>query len=248
MKLQKLFVIIILLIISATFTFAATIIYDNFQGQTLDPNKWTIEHARPPEAASCCFLDEYVINTTEGRFHNAQYQFRDAATVLSMTRQFQADDQVELEVYYNSGEGNREIKPVINEVPLDLRMRDIDNYNCNGYATCGNIGYWNGESEVGDQLGFWRIKVKFLSSNNASITFVRPDQSTFVYETTQVTYPAKFGMETLVGGNGLIHADYDNVVVRTPGGIGSPLYLKATPRQKSPNSNLLSKFIELLRS
>jgi len=58
MKLQKLFLIIILFIISANFTFAATIIYDNFQGQTLDPNKWTIEHARPPEAASCCFLDE----------------------------------------------------------------------------------------------------------------------------------------------------------------------------------------------
>jgi len=77
-------------------------------------------------------LDVYGLNTTEGRFHNEQFQFRDAATVLSMTRQFQADEQVELEVYYNSGSGNREIKPIINDIPLDLRMRDIDNYYCNG--------------------------------------------------------------------------------------------------------------------
>src|SRR3989344_6213830 len=106
-----------LIIISAIFIVtlsglisAATFIYDNFQGQILDSNKWIIEHARPPEAASCCYLDISLLNTTEGRFHSEQLQSRDAATVLSITRQFQADEQVELEVYYNSGSGNREIK------------------------------------------------------------------------------------------------------------------------------------------
>ena len=244
-----------LIIISAIFIVtlsglisAATFIYDNFQGQILDSNKWIIEHARPPEAASCCYLDISLLNTTEGRFHSEQLQSRDAATVLSITRQFQADEQVELEVYYNSGSGNREIKPVINDMPLDLRMRDIDNYNCGGCPTSGNIGYWGGESEVGNQLGLWKIKVKFLSNNNATITFVRPDNSLFVYETTQITYPAKFGMETLVGHNGLIHSDYDNVVVKTPGGIGSPLYLKAKTSQMSPNSNIFSRFIEFVKT
>ncbi|GEM_PF-3082844 len=213
MKKCILFITIFLLgIISVS---AGAQVWDDFSGSVLDTNKWTIEHSNAQEAASARFLDESLIDTGSKNYHNAQVQARDAATVLSVKRDFQVGESVELDIFYNSGSGNQEVKPVINGVPLDLRMGP-DGYNCGGCATSGDIGYWNGVSQVGNQLGTWHLTVNFLSGGQAKVIFKRPDSTTFEYTTSQVTYPAKFGMEVLTGGNGLIHADYDNVLISGP--------------------------------
>jgi len=198
-----LFLVIFLFTISLVSSL--TEVYDDFSGSTLNTDKW-IEST---DLESWPLFDEHYLNTLEQAYHTAQLTPADRTILLSLTRRFNSGETLEYDVNYQSGSGNILSRPTINEVPLDLMLADV----CNGFATCGNIGYWNGESTVGNLNGVYHVKVNF-SEPFIQVTFINTLNQNFTYTSIRtLTSPFTFGVSSRTGHNGFGHFDYDNFII-----------------------------------
>ncbi len=174
----------------------------------LDPTKWIIKN--DTTGAPSILTDIYELNSSIQSYVIAQtFSGSDKGTVLTMTKLFNTGETVDLDITYNSGSGNQEGKPYFNGIPLDLIMA-YAGYNCGGCATSGDIGYWNGPSEVSNTLGLHHLWVEFNGPSNTKITFTRPDMTNFTYTATTITYPIEFGVGLRTGGDGIASYSFDN--------------------------------------
>jgi len=204
-----LFVVAVFLIgfVSSTNTnsIATCRMYDNFNSGELDLNKWFERtwHDRP-------FTDEHYVDSTEGRYHVAQHNRWDAETNLGFTREFNPGDLLFYEVYYNSGDGNHMTQPLVNGNYPPESEEECPNRN----AGCGTIGYWNGEPHLGTQIGKYKVKFEFLD-DKIRARFTRPDGTSEIYNWIGFSDPYVIEFNTHTGHNGILHMDYDNIIVCT---------------------------------
>ena len=178
-------------------------LYDSFRNTSLNTYLWneTLDWESWP------MLSYHSVEPTRGVYSTSQFNTSNSGVLLTLNTTFRPGERVQYGFSYNSGEGNRLSRIFINGIPLDIRMRDIDHYNCNNYATCGNIGYWNGESEWGNTLGWYFMKVVF-GNDTAEIILKRPDGSIKAYATRHLIPPYTFGVSTRTGHNGIARYDY----------------------------------------
>lgn len=178
-------------------------IYDDFSSGTLDTNKWVEIIAT--DMGTGMIDEHYVI---DGVYHTAQVNIGDGGTALvfkDMT--FKYGDIIEYDVNYISGSGNR-----ISTIML----------NGDAYSTAF-LGWWNTLSDGGNsnEYGIHHVKLTFLGLEGVKVELDRPNGD---YH-TWITVPSKWGyapteeyvvgIVTRTGHNGLVHMDYDNVVICT---------------------------------
>lgn len=178
-------------------------LYDDFSSETLDTNKWEIL----PNNQNWPLTDEYFIK--DGIYHMAQLNTRPAATGLEIINKiFYPGDVVEYDVNYISGSGNR-----------------VHTISLNGLShQWALIGFWNTiqDGGVGNDLGMWHVKITFIE-NGVITEMTKPDgtRGTSIYCPTGFCYLNSPGSEhtlgivTGLGHNGLVHMDYDNVIICT---------------------------------
>ncbi len=183
-------------------------IYDDFSSGVLNESKWSEStfHGRP-------FTDEHFVNFSEGVYHVAQIFSGDAETNLAPKKQFIAGDSFSYEVIYNGGSGNHFSQPLINGnyPPTQLEI-------CLASGGCGPIGFWNGVPDLEAQIGKYKITFNF-SLNEVKMTAIRPDNITIVNTFTGNSQPYNLTINTHSGHNGLMHFDYDNVIICKNGEI-----------------------------
>ncbi|MBI4176665.1 MAG: hypothetical protein HY518_05645 [Candidatus Aenigmarchaeota archaeon] len=126
--------------------------------------------------------------------------------------QFAPGEALEYDIDYVSGDGNRLSRIWVDDIPLDLRCRDVDAYNPPGFATTCDIGFWNGESEVGNMFGLYHVRIEFADTT-ATIHITNPNGTIWSHTTTQLLSPHMVGIETRTGHNGIAHVDYDNFII-----------------------------------
>lgn len=188
MKKHRLLIIGLMVIFMSSFISAVQVCedYDNFSNGSLDLNKW--EEISPT-------ISEHLVQN--GVYHTAQITSSDRRVSLNVkNRQFSSGDIIEYDVNYISGNGNR-----ISRAYLD---------NGNVHRTL--VGYWNAIAGVGNDLGLYHIKVNF-TNNGADIEITRPDESIGTLILVSPGTNHTYGFTTRTGGNGIVHMDYDNVVV-----------------------------------
>jgi hypothetical protein len=175
-------------------------IYDKFTYPILNNSKW-IEVIATDMGTG--MLDEYYIEN--GIYHTAQVNIGDGGTGLVVKDYaFQHGDTIEYDVEYTSGEGNR----------ISTVMLNGDAYS----STL--IGYWNEiHAEGSNEYGVHHVKLTFLGFEGVKVEIDRPngDYNTWmqIYSRYNV-YPAEeytFGIVTRTGHNGLVHIDYDKIVI-----------------------------------
>ncbi len=177
-------------------------VYDDFSSGTLDSNKWYEVIATDVGAG---MLDEHYVE--DGVYHTAQVNIGDRGTGLVVKNVvFKPGDTIEYDVDYVCGYGNR----------ISTMMLNGDAYS----ATL--IGYLNGiHPEGSNEYGTHHVKLTFLGFDGVKVEINRPngDYNTWIQTYSKFgTYPAEeytFGIVTRNGHNGLVHMDYDNVVICT---------------------------------
>lgn len=177
-------------------------VYDDFSSGVLNESKWkeSLFHGRP-------FNDEHFVNLSEGIYHVAQISVRDAETNLAPKRQFISGESFSYEVIYNGGSGNHFSQPLINGNYPPTQIE-----SCLAEGGCGAIGFWNGVPDLGAQIGTYKITYNF-SLNEVKMTSIRPDNLTVINTFTGNSEPYNLTINTHTGHNGLMHFDYDNVIV-----------------------------------
>lgn len=200
-------------------------LYDDFSGSTLDLTKWQ-ETAESDSGTE--FVSEH--STINGVYHTAQTTAENRAVTLITKKTFSTGDTFEYDIVLGEGSGNRlsrvyfdgfEEGKSINERYLDTRLAR-QGYDHKGFATSGDIGNWNGDSEVGSVAGTYHVKVEFLSSGT-KIMITNPAGASYPFEIT-LPLPAKVGFSTKTGHDGIVGVDYDTVAC-TPAGeceVSSP--------------------------
>lgn len=201
--------------VSSSFTVVSSLdegceYYDTFSSETLDGSKWV-------EVVATDVGQGYVLEMTDehyvenGVYHTAQVMPQEEGTCrkdrgtglvfknMTNNMTFNHGDTVEYDVNYISGAGNRISTMILND--------NLYNGSSNFF-----LGYWI-HTEGNNDYGTHHIKITFLSEG-VNVTFTRPnnDESTHFYD----EYPAEeytFGIVTRTGHNGLVHMDYDNVVI-----------------------------------
>jgi len=201
---------VFMLIICASFVQAGVVFSDDFSG---DLSQWTVIVDPNPYVSG--FPDEYGVQN--GVFHTAQLSPAEKGLYLYPNFIIQEGDVLEYDIIYTSGAGNRLSRLIINDIPLSIRMRDIDNYPCY-QNTCylagsGQIGYWNDEPELGNEYGTYHVTLEF-NSDTIDIEFIKPNGSVWTHTTTQVYPPFEFAISSRTGHNGMFHLDYDNYVIQ----------------------------------
>ncbi len=172
--------------------------YDRFNSQTLNTNKWS----ESPDFQSGGMMDEHFINTSKRVYHTAQISPSDKGVKLEMIRHnFTVGDSVSVDLNYISGSGNRMNRIFLNGNALDLTV------------SYGLIGYWGQNGTISNQLGKYKVKAFFDAPNSTRIKIKRPDGSYWSHTVTNLNYPVNFGIGTRTGGNGMIHMDYDDVIL-----------------------------------
>jgi hypothetical protein len=178
-------------------------VYDDFSSEVLNVSKWEIR----PNNQNWPLTDEYFIEN--GVYHMAQLNTRPAATGLEIiNRIFYPGDVVEYDVNYVSGSGNR-----------------VHTISLNGLShQWALIGFWNtlADGGVGNDLGMWHVKITFIE-DGVITEMTKPDgtRGTSIYCPTGFCYLNSPGLEhtlgimTGLGHNGLVHMDYDNVIICT---------------------------------
>ena len=157
------------------------IIYDEFKTSSLDLTKWE-ETAASDSGTE--FVEEH--GGTNGFYRTSQSTPANRAVTLISTRSFSDGETFEYDLTDYGGQGNHISRVYfdgsgenfpINERYLDTRLR-AQGYDHKGFATSGDVGYWNGESEVGKivgsgahRTGEYHVKVEFANSGtNITIT------------------------------------------------------------------------------
>ncbi|MBI5872147.1 hypothetical protein HZB88_03615 [archaeon] len=205
MNLKTISCLIMVLVFCLSFVSAE--VYDDFSSGELDEDLWTVSVGSVSN-----YLEEYYLDTVNANYHTAKLTAGEASVLLIMNREFSAGDSISYEVNYVSGSGNAFSRLYIDGNYLELRMRDVDSYDCGSCPTSGSIGYWNGDSEVGNSLGAYYVEVIF-NEDTADISITNPEGEIWAYTTTSLSEPHTFGIETRTGHNGLVHFDYDNFEV-----------------------------------
>lgn len=212
MRYWKITVILILLVVAVMYLMTMNGValspplcrtYDDFSGKYLDTSKWVESTFQ-----GLAFTDEHFVNYSKKAYHVQQNIEGDRATNLAPKRQFFAGDSISYEITYKGGSGNHASQPLING---DYPPTQIE--TCN-YTTagCGVIGYWNAFPDLGAQIGTYNIKYEF-SKNQVKMTAKRPDGVIVVNTFTGNSEPYTLTINTHTGHNGLMHFDYDNVVI-----------------------------------
>jgi len=163
--------------------------YDDFSSGVLDTSKW--------EETSVT-IDEHFVDVDT--YHTAQLVPADKQIILEVQNTFFPGDIIEYDVDYISGSGNR------------IHRAVIDNL---GYSL---FGFWNSVSDggVGNDFGLYHVKITFTEEGlsneitlpNGSIVHTRPDGN---LPSSGLSHT--FSLETRTGHNGIVHIDYDNVIV-----------------------------------
>ncbi len=179
-------------------------IYDDFSQGGLDPTKWL-------ETSGWFgnYVSEHYVDSVAENYHTNQLFNGDRSALLAMTGfNFTPGYQLDFDVYYQSGSGQNQMSLIrLNGVRFDYILPPQQ-----GCYYCGAIGYWNEEMDMSNQTGHYHYRI-FFNQNNVTIGLKRPDES--LYNATVVLpYPITFGVETITGGNGYAHFDYDNFVIR----------------------------------
>lgn len=186
-----LYLILPLLMIGLVSAVQVCELYDDFSSNILDLNKW---EEIPGSDVNSLFVDEYFINSDEGVYHTAQLSGADRGISLRIkNKTFVLGDMVEYDVYYVSGSGNR-----ISVVELD-----------GDYKWLGQIGYWNGGD---DAFGLYHFKIEF-DNQGANVIIIKPDETSLTKRLDSLGETHTFGFGTRTGHNGVVHMDYDNVVI-----------------------------------
>ncbi|MHA1801205.1 MAG: hypothetical protein ACTSWJ_05650 [Candidatus Heimdallarchaeaceae archaeon] len=193
--------LLILAVVLLSFsTVMAGYVYDDFSGSTLNLTKWSLSKKTDYE-----FPDEYSIDTING-----VYQIKESNNqhlVLEIIdHDFQSGDFLEYDIYYQSGSGN---------ILSYIILNDIETYD---YSQIGGIGWLNGDKYMGNDPGYYHMRLTF-TSNGANIEVTRPDSSLFFGTLTGFTPPYKFALGTIAfgpatGEGGLLHFDYDNFIIK----------------------------------
>lgn len=191
--------------------YAGCVVYDDFTTPPLDMDKWNeVVATDMGQGQTLEMVDEHYV--IDGIYHTAQVMPQQGGTgrkdrgigLVVTNHIFQYGDTIEYDVNYISGEGNRQSTMMLNG----------DAYS----ATL--IGYWNGIHPDGsNEYGIHHIKLTFLGYEGVEVEIVRPNGDINTW--TQIyskwgTYPSEeytFGIVTRTGHNGLVHMDYDNVVI-----------------------------------
>ncbi len=195
---------------STTTVPTCAIIYDEFSGNSLDVTKWQ-ETAESDSGTD--FVSEHGVRN--GAYHTAQNEAANRAVNLITTRSFASGEIFEYDIFYSGGSGNRlsriyfdgsEEDLPINERYLDVRLAR-QGYGRKGFATSGDIGYWNGESEVGNVVGKYHVKVDFLTTNT-TVTLTNPLRVSYSFM-INLSLPARVGFSTKTGHDGTVQVNYD---------------------------------------
>jgi len=183
--------------------FVSAEVYDDFSGSTLNSTLWT----ESSDSTSGGDLDEYGLDTTNQNYHTTQTSAGDRGRLLLLTQEFEEGDVLQYDVFLQESSGNIISRLYMNENYLDL----IVGTDSGGYATSGDIGYWNGESEVGHEVGTYDVTIIF--NDVIDIEIVNPSGTNWTYTISNVTPPYTFGVGTRTGHDGTGHIDYDNFEV-----------------------------------
>jgi len=207
----KLLLIFFVFLSVTNYVSAITEVYDDFSGNNFDLTKWEIKP--DTTGAPSQLTDIYQLDNISHNYNIAQtFPGSDKGTVLTMKRLMNKGEVLDLDIIYNSGNGNQEGKPYFNGIPLDLIMY-YSGYNCGGCPTSGNIGYWNGPSEVSNTPGLHHLRIEFNNASNTKITFTKPDLTNFTYIATIINYPVEFGVGLRTGHNGVASYSFDNFII-----------------------------------
>lgn len=182
-------------------------VYDDFSGSSLDTSLWT--ESMDSGSAVTGYVDKYYLDTTTQNYHTAQLSAAgsDKGVLLEATREFTEDESLEYDVIYQSRGGN-----LISRIYLDGDYLEYSGMDAHGYATSGNVGYWNGASEIGDDFGTYHFTVSF-GADYAYFEVLRPNATTWTYNWSRQTPPYSYGVATRTGDNGYGEFDYDNFEV-----------------------------------
>ncbi len=177
-------------------------LYDDFSSGALNSSKWeeSTFHGDP-------FTDEHFVNVTEEVYRIAQNSPGDAETNLAPKRHFIAGESFSYDIIYNGGSGNHFSQPLING---NYPPSQIE--SCLAPGGCGPIGFWNGVPDLQAQIGVYKINFSF-SPNEVKMIAIRPDNVTIINTFTGNSEPYNITINTHTGHNGLMHFDYDNVVI-----------------------------------
>ncbi|MBI2628621.1 hypothetical protein HYW74_00885 [Candidatus Pacearchaeota archaeon] len=230
------YLIISLLITLSIFSVSATQVcetYDNFSSESLNTNKWIEIDGG---------LDEFGVNESEGVYHTAQFNQSDKRVTLQVNRIFIPGDIIEYDVNYINGSGNRR-----------------HTINVDGISDSWSLfGFWNTISDggVGNDFGLYHIKINF-TEQGVSDKIILPN-GTIVFTIPDGKLPSpgsnhSFGLVTSTGHNGIVHMDYDNVVICLEQQEPTDLEVRLTELEGRVNEledkiNLLEELINNLKS
>lgn len=218
-----------------TLSFASAEVYDDFSGSSLDTSLWT----ESVDSTASGNLDEYGLDTTNENYHTAQLTAADRGRLLLLTKSFENGDVLQYNVSLEKSSGNILSRLYIGGTYLDLIIGTSLSYP--EYATTGDIGYWNGDSEVGNGIGTYEVIVNF-NSDSADFEITNPSGIVWNYTATGLTAPYTFGVATRTGHNGIGEINYDNFEV------GSASASISTTTIEAVNTTELQERVDVLEA
>ncbi|MBI4155060.1 hypothetical protein HY498_03175 [Candidatus Woesearchaeota archaeon] len=195
---NKWLLLILFVILNSFYVLGATEVYDDFSSGGLDINKW---NEIPGSDINNLFIDEHYVDTINEVYHTIQLTPEDRAITLEIkNRTFASGDIIEYDVNYIDGSGNR-----ISRINVDNILISI-------------FGFWNSVDDggVGNDFGRYHIKITFTEEGaNPEITLPNGIIKTTRGNLSSPSLEHTFGFQTRTGHNGIVHMDYDNVVIIT---------------------------------
>ncbi|MBU1197478.1 hypothetical protein KJ765_03095 [Candidatus Micrarchaeota archaeon] len=182
-------------------------LYDDFSNEVATNLLWN-ESTPGSGHVDLHYRDNFTQN-----YRLSQLGARDARTRMTMTNHsFYPGNELSYYVYYPSGSGNRLIRTV-------LKLRD-------GTLVEKWVGNWNGEVQLGNDLGDYQLHISF-SNSSAVLTTILPNGTItqtnewHVYGSPPIItdftdqYPITFSFETVAGHDGVVDSVFDNFVINS---------------------------------
>lgn len=194
--------LIVSLIIFSSLSLAASFVYDDFSGSTLDSTKWNITCG---DFLGC--VPVVGINTTTKTFQIAQPTPHGigaaTATYLNLIgHTFSQGEILQFDVYYSQNIGNQVLGFTYDTLP------PAPCFSC--------IGYWNGVVGDGNLAGHYRFSIKFLSGKQIYVKIRKPDKTIVTRFYNYSTDNPVFYLSAATGHDGILRVDYDNFIIKTP--------------------------------
>lgn len=183
-------------------------LYDDFSSGVLDSTKWTESQYNNRE-----FTEQHFVDNSSGRYHVIQSTPTDRETNLTIKYQFQPGDTLDYQAFYYGGSGNN-----ASQILIDNKYIPFCDPNPTPSPGSGCISYWNGLSDVGNQIGLYQIHQDFFS-NSIVQTLIRPDGTEFIHTFSGFIPPHDYTINTHTGHDGTLDFEYDNFYIN---GIPEP--------------------------